>query len=168
MTGDASGKEDTISSLNELKVAEVSVDKRVEVKVSCVYSPSCFYIHQGSTTVLSDLMDQMYEFYSNAPPDVHRLDNVEINTPCAAKFSEDASWYRCVVKKQVDVDKVEVIFLDYGNVEVCDISDLRRLLRKFCEIPLQVVECSLAGVRSKDGPWTEEAVTLFNNLTLDK
>lgn len=119
-------------------------------------------------TPLNDLMDQMYEFYSNTSSGAYRLESVEINTPCAAKFSEDASWYRCVIKKQVDMDKVEVIFLDHGNMEVCDIADLRRLLWRFCELPLQTVECSLAGVMSKDGPWSEDAVILFNNLTLDK
>lgn len=88
--------------------------------------------------------------------------------PCAAKFSEDASWYRAVVKKQVDVDMVEVIFLDHGNVEECNIANLRPLLKRFGSLPIQAVECSLAGVQSKEGPWSSEAITLFDNLTKDK
>ncbi|XP_061180909.1 uncharacterized protein LOC133189557 [Saccostrea echinata] len=161
-------EEDTISSVNELKAAAVQTEDRVEVNVSCVYSPSCFYLHIGDPAPLNDLLDQMYEFYSNTPISSYKIEKVAINTPCAAKFSEDSSWYRAVIKKQVDVDKVEVIFLDHGNIEVCAISDLRRLLKRFCDLPIQGVECSLAGVRSKDGPWSKDATTLFTNLTEEK
>lgn len=160
--------EEIITSVNELKVLKVCVEDRVEVSVSCCNSPSCFYIHQGDTAPLNDLLDQMYEFYSNLPASAHRLDKIDINMPCAAKFSEDASWYRAVIKKQVDVDKVEVIFLDHGNVEECNIANLRPLLKRFGSLPIQAVECSLAGVRSKEGPWSSEAITLFDNLTKDK
>lgn len=167
VTNDAP-EEATVTSVGDLKLVGVSEEGRVEVSVSCVYSPSCFYIQQGDTTPLNNLLDQMFEFYSNAPACSYKLDRVDINAPCAARFSDDATWYRAVIKKQVDVDKVEVMFLDHGNVEVCAIADLRRLLSRFSELPLQAVECSLAGVRAKDGPWSSEAITLFSNLTKDK
>uniref|UniRef100_A0A3B1IQV6 Serine/threonine kinase 31 n=1 Tax=Astyanax mexicanus TaxID=7994 RepID=A0A3B1IQV6_ASTMX len=43
-----------------------------------------------------------------------------------ACFSEDRCWYRCKVQQQVD-DKFQVSYVDYGNTEVVDRSDLAEL-----------------------------------------
>lgn len=110
----------------------------------------------------------MFEFYSNVFVGFYKLDRVDINTFCVVRFFDDVIWYRVVIKKQVDVDKVQVMFLDYGNVEVCVIVDFRRLLLRFSEFFLQVVECFFVGVRVKDGFWSLEVIILFLNFIKDK
>lgn len=157
-----------IFSVGDLKLVGVFEEGRVEVSVSCVYFFSCFYIQQGDITFFNNFLDQMFEFYSNVFIGFYKLDRVDINTFCVVRFSDDVIWYRVVIKKQVDVDKVQVMFLDYGNVEVCVNVDFRRLLLRFSEFFLQVVECFFVGVRVKDGFWSLEVIILFLNFIKDK
>ncbi len=39
-------------------------------------------------------------------------------TLCAAKYKVDDSWYRARVFQSIGKGDVEVIFMDYGNIEV--------------------------------------------------
>ncbi|KFO71133.1 Serine/threonine-protein kinase 31, partial [Cuculus canorus] len=39
-------------------------------------------------------------------------------------FSEDACWYRCVVQQVINNEKCQVLYIDYGNSEVLNRSDI--------------------------------------------
>lgn len=43
--------------------------------------------------------------------------------------------------------KVEVFYVDFGNIETVGVENLRDLLPRFMELPAQVVRCSLADVQ---------------------
>ena len=69
---------------------------------------------------------------------------------CCAKFSADGGWYRGLVLRSGDLGekdmKVEVFYIDFGNIEQVNIGDLRELLPQFMVVPAQIVRCSLADV----------------------
>ncbi|KAM6412696.1 serine/threonine-protein kinase 31 [Pluvialis apricaria] len=39
-------------------------------------------------------------------------------------FSEDGCWYRCMVQQEVNSEKCQVLYIDYGNSEVLNRSDI--------------------------------------------
>lgn len=62
---------------------------------------------------------------------------------CAAKYSEDKQWYRAKVEK-IEGSKITVHFIDYGNREVTDSTQLAQLASKFTVMSPQAMEYSLA------------------------
>ena len=42
--------------------------------------------------------------------------------------------------------KVEVFYIDFGNIEQVGVGDLRELLPQFMAVPAQIVRCALADV----------------------
>ena len=110
----------------------------------------------------------MFDLYSTTTDDRIKVETVEDNMVVAALFSEDESWYRAKVVK-VGEEEVIVQFLDHGNQETVTMESLRKLLTGFSELPLQAVECSLAGVVPKGGgEWSEDMSEAFTEITLEK
>lgn len=80
--------------------------------------------------------------------------------PCLARYHLDRFLYRATVQKLLSNNKFEVRFVDYGNVEVCEIIDLYRMTA-FPNIPIQAVPFIIDGIRPKAGQ------EVFNTTTLD-
>ena len=66
---------------------------------------------------------------------------------CASKFSYDKQWYRAVIQS-VDVNAAEakVFYVDWGNTDTCEFSNLRLLDSQFFEDPIYSTPFSLAFV----------------------
>ncbi|XP_060573863.1 staphylococcal nuclease domain-containing protein 1-like [Ruditapes philippinarum] len=64
---------------------------------------------------------------------------------CAAKYSEDKQWYRAKVEK-VEGSKITVFFIDYGNREATDSTQLAQLPTQFAVMSPQATEYTLAFV----------------------
>ena len=87
-------------------------------------------------------MADIAEVYSGLSDDVAHED-VVVGTPVCAQFPEDDSWYRALIKRVHSDFEVEVHYVDYGNSEVLLLSDVRQLSRRFFNLPMQAVRCSL-------------------------
>ena len=92
-----------------------------------------------------------------------------------AKYREDDSWYRCVVSNCNQAKgKYEVFFLDFGNTEVNQLSEIllgwkQEHVSLFREYEPQAIRCTLYGVRpaNKD-EFSDEDNTYFKELTVDR
>ena len=85
---------------------------------------------------------------------------------CCARFSEeDGDWYRAVVAS-VSSEGVTVCYLDYGNSETVDPSQVFVLQPNSLSTPVQAIECSLSNV--PDSPAHEEALSNFLALVTEK
>ena len=62
---------------------------------------------------------------------------------CVAKFSVDGNWYRARITRELK-NKYEVIFIDYGNVDIVYPNDIRKLQDNLVSLPSQAIRCSLA------------------------
>nr|XP_002737010.2 PREDICTED: uncharacterized protein LOC100376221 [Saccoglossus kowalevskii] len=84
------------------------------------------------------------------------LQSYEIMTRfvCCAKYAVDGEWYRAEITKIVDVDKVEVKYIDFGNKEIVSISQLQPLPDNCCQ-PVQGISCNLAYVKPSAGGWSK-------------
>ena len=58
---------------------------------------------------------------------------------CAARYAKDNNWYRGRITGLPGHRKVEVQFVDYGNVEIIDHSDVCKILDDHIKYPMQVV-----------------------------
>ena len=86
------------------------------------------------------------------------------------RYSDDDTWQRVEVMKQPAADQVQVLYIDYGNLDVVSIDDLCHLSDDLCLARLspQAVNCRLSDVRAVDEVWSDEAVTYFEELVLGK
>ncbi|XP_076469235.1 tudor and KH domain-containing protein homolog [Babylonia areolata] len=138
----------------------------VTVEVSCITSPSHFYVTlpwgpfsiqevtsetQGvkgyvSGETLTSLNASMQEFYKNK-----RLDtDYSLYAPgqaVAALSEKSGSWLRAkVIDIEPDEEAVLVMYVDFGDMEWVKERNLRQLDLQFLPLPPQAVECSLLGV----------------------
>ena len=60
---------------------------------------------------------------------------------CAARFSEDNKMYRAKITQLVD-RTVEVIFIDYGNMEIKKMYELYKLSEELLSLPVAVFGCA--------------------------
>ncbi len=65
---------------------------------------------------------------------------------CAARFMKE--WYRARVDRIHLDGTFAVTYVDYGNSEDVKVSEIRKLDRKFVDIPMQVHKCQIKLLRS--------------------
>ncbi|XP_069559145.1 tudor domain-containing 6 [Brachyistius frenatus] len=128
--------------------------------------PSEFWIQtQNYTKELSELMASMHHLYKDSASK-DAVKNPTVGLYCAAR-AEDSDFYRATVA-EVEETQLKVFFVDYGNTEVVDRSNIRTLPAELKKLPRLALKCTLAGVKPKDGRWSQSASELFINTVTDK
>ena len=65
--------------------------------------------------------------------------------------------------------EADVNYVDFGNTETLKVDGIRLIHSKFMKLPAQAVVCSLSDIMPKsESAWSEDAVSLFSELTLEK
>lgn len=112
---------------------------RHSVLVSYVDSCIKFYVQ------LSDKIDEL-----NAVMDAVRIHCENSSSPgelpvgaaCCARFPDDNNWYRARVR-DTRGSRVVVAYVDYGNEQEIDVSDLRTITPELIRLPAQALKCAL-------------------------
>lgn len=89
---------------------------------------------------------------------------------CLAKFYADNQWYRGVVLTVRPMD-VTVVFVDYGNHEVCSRQDVLVLTERCAlhRIPVQAHPCVLAHIRPATGvSWSTTSLEYIHQIIVEK
>lgn len=89
--------------------------------------------------------------------------------PCLAKFHLDDQFYRAIVRKMISASRCKVQFVDYGNIEECDVKDLRKNV--ICgNIPIMANKFRLTNVAAKqhEGIWSVESLDTLHVLIVGK
>lgn len=152
---------------------DLSPDSFHDLTVTWVEDPSHFWCQLLSNlTTVEALMENLAEVYTNLEPAQLPLQSCTVGYPCCAKFYEDDAWYRGIITNvsSIATGRIEVRFVDYGNAQDTELSDVRDLKDEFLEEPCQAMYFAIAGVdpASKDGLWADEAKVLFKKLIKDK
>lgn len=63
--------------------------------------------------------------------------------------------------------KVEVYFVDYGNTDTIEQSDLRYMKAEFAQMETQAIKCSLEGIDDVSKAWSDGDIERFTALTED-
>ena len=102
------------------------------------------------------------------------LENPEVGVLCCVHFSplkgEASKWYRGEVISISADDTATVKLVDYGTYEKIPISELRFLKDELLEMPVFILESSLAGIRprSHDGQWSPECSSVLESFCRSK
>lgn len=95
---------------------------------------------------------------------------IKKNTLCAARFKVDNKWYRASVLRTIGKGQIEVEFVDFGNVEVVNGDDLKKLPPSLLQYEPQAKLCKLAYIKvppiEKD--FGQEAGKLVQVTALEK
>ncbi|TRZ14689.1 hypothetical protein HGM15179_012416 [Zosterops borbonicus] len=177
LSRDYEGKENMHTSLRQNYVeikpgsscgGHLEVGSTVHVILSYVENPSCFWCQLSrNCNDLEELMDEIQEHCRNSPQP-----HVWPNLVCLAQYSEDKKWYRAlIVSEGVCADKVEVIYVDYGNREQVCLTKLRAINERFLRLEAQAFRCSLYNLIQPNGQnpfaWDEEAIQAFRQFVVD-
>ena len=120
---------------------------------------------------ITNLVTSMYEALGEGEL---KLENPEVGVLCCVHFSpaqgEASKWYRGEVISISADDTATVKLVDYGIHEKIPISELRFLKDELLEMPVFILESSLAGIRprSHDGQWSPECSSVLESFCRSK
>ncbi|XP_028460374.1 tudor domain-containing 6 isoform X2 [Perca flavescens] len=152
--------------VGKLPAEDLALSSSHVAVVPHVSDPSQFWIQtQNYANELDQLMESMYHLYKDSVT-TNLVRNPTVGLYCAAKAA-DGEFYRATVV-EVGETKVKMFFVDYGNTEVVDRNDVKTLFDEFKKLPCLALKCTLAGVRPKDGRWSQSACEFFIKAVTDK
>ena len=138
--------------------------------MSHVDSPDEFWCQgSASTTEIPLLMDKINDFYTVLKEDSLHIECPMIGMPCIAKCVIDNSWYRGQIIT-IGENVMEVRFVDYGNSEVVERSQVKAIDSSFTELPVQSFKCSLQNIVACGtvGLWDDSSLNRFEELVNDE
>ncbi|XP_009465694.1 PREDICTED: tudor domain-containing protein 6 [Nipponia nippon] len=144
---------------------QLEVGSTVNVIVSCVENPSYFWCQLSRNCHdLKALMAEIQEYCKNSSHP-----HAWPNSVCLAQYSEDEKWYRAlIVSEAPSAEKVEVVYVDYGNRELVSLTNLRSTNERFLRLEAQAFRCSLYNLIQPNGQdpfaWDEEAIQAFQEF----
>ena len=151
-----------VSSFRKVTLPEQPSD----VYVSHVDSPGDLYVQLvDGEEKLNQLMENLAQYESSA--DGLRIDSVSKGQAVCAKYSEDEAWYRAEVIDK-EGSKINVLFVDYGNIEETSLENIRELKEEFITQPPFAIRCELNKVKPVEGDWSEESGVFLETQTTEK
>jgi staphylococcal nuclease domain-containing protein 1 len=112
--------------------------------------------------------DDMAVFDESTAKDLEKP--IRKNTICAAKFSDDNQWYRARIEKTLGKGKLDVYFIDFGNKDQLEASELKQLPQTLLEYNPVARHCTLAYIKTPkyEDPLGEEIAAKFRDLVWEK
>jgi len=150
-------KEDSMEEDVTIPINTFIIGDIVDVTVCLAISPSYFVIQTNSSaTELEELSIDMFSFYEEQAGGVMVQRDHVMKGKIVAVRHEEGEWYRARVTEVLTVNHVMVRLLDYGDLEMVDVQDMRVLGMQFVLLPAQAVNARVAGVMPALGDWGRE------------
>lgn len=150
-----------------IKVADIECNELnlVEVRVSEVYTPTVFWVMlRSNTRRFHRFITQFNIFYAEKHAEYKIPPNmIERGLYCACKYN--MLWQRAIIK-QVQENRVTVVFLDYGTLKSYPPESLYYLRKEYSQLPSQAILCSAFNIKPSNGShWSDSAREKFARLT---
>ncbi|NXH67585.1 TDR15 protein, partial [Hydrobates tethys] len=124
------------------------VGSKENVKITVAVSPNKFYCQmQKWQEELEDLTAAMHLYYEAISTENNKSFD-SLGLLCAAKM-QNGQWRRGVIKQLLS-DRVEVWFMDFGNIEAVPSSCVQKLKVEFMALPMISFPCALSCFGSQD------------------
>ncbi|NXN43885.1 TDR15 protein, partial [Rhinoptilus africanus] len=124
------------------------VGSKENVKITVAVSPNKFYCQmQKWQKELEDLTEAMHLYYEAVATENNKSFD-SLGLLCAAK-RQNGQWHRGVIKQLLS-DRVEVWFMDFGNIEAVPSSCVQKLIIEFMALPMVSFPCALSCFGSQD------------------
>jgi tudor domain-containing protein 1/4/6/7 len=147
-------------------VQNVTPETEHEVTVTWFVDPEQFYCQMlTSQLAINNMMDAIQTAYYDKPPLTTPL---EVSSPVIAKFVTDGVLYRAEVKEILDASSLVVQFIDYGNCNIVQRSDVWHIEARFMTLPKQALHCSLKGVKAPDSQWSRGDMGVNKHFEAEK
>uniref|UniRef100_A0A182MYP5 RING-type domain-containing protein n=1 Tax=Anopheles dirus TaxID=7168 RepID=A0A182MYP5_9DIPT len=124
--------------------------------------------------VLHRIRDTIADHVARMPAAVPQANKTfKPEDPCLARYHLDGSFYRATVLEVVGFDSYRVLFVDYGNEEICS-GENDLLSDVVCvRVPVQVSRFRLKGIKPKQrcpatNQWPEDALDACHGLFVQK
>jgi len=141
-SADPEAKED-----DDVKVGEV-----LNIKITDIFDGRTFYFQNVNDESVENVESKMRTFNGESAPSVEQPQRGNV---CAGLFHSDNAWHRVRIVGRAG-PQFRVQFIDYGNHDVLDASNLRQLPPELAQIRPCAREALLAGVRAhRPGPGAE-------------
>ena len=121
----------TTTTTDPYPALDLPFGKTLRIGVVFVESPSEFWCQLvEEASVLEQLMDFLQLAF-----DQQKLLPLEawpprVRHPVAARFTDDDAWYRAVVTDVLGGDKVQVLFVDFGERNISELIHRRKHMRR--------------------------------------
>ncbi|XP_062429106.1 tudor domain-containing protein 6 [Rhea pennata] len=136
-----------------------------DAQISYLRDPSEFWLRlQEHRQLLNQLIQSMWNFYSQAT-NLDIVRDLQPGSLCASR--KDGVFHRAVVTKVLD-SAIEIYLVDRGDAGTVDCGEVKELLPQFQELPALALKCCLAGTSPLRGGWSEESVSAFRKIVLNK
>ncbi|XP_025949640.2 tudor domain-containing protein 6 [Dromaius novaehollandiae] len=137
-----------------------------DAQISHLRDPSEFWLQlQEHHQLFSQLMQSMWNFYSQATNLDGVTGDLQPGYLCASR--KDGAFHRAAITRVLD-SAIEIHLVDRGNVETVDCGEIKELFPQFKELPALALKCCLAGTSPLRGSWSEESVSAFRKIVLNK
>ncbi|KAJ6669061.1 hypothetical protein lerEdw1_007870 [Lerista edwardsae] len=149
------------------KIISLSIGDVFWGMVAHIQSPGNFFCQQMENGCkLSELQISLREYCDGVP--TNPSFRPAVGDMCCAQFTEDDQWYRASLLSYVSEQTALVGYVDYGNLEILQLSRLRQIIPKLMELPVQAITCTLAGVKPVSEIWSTEATSIMKQLVQNK
>jgi tudor domain-containing protein 1/4/6/7 len=140
------------------------------VVITNAESPSDFYCQLlKHSSDLDKLMDDLSQYYDALRDVDDTITLPQAGMLCCGNYTEDDGWYRALILESYLANrKVEVLYVDYGNIESLPITRIKELKPQFAALPQQAILCCLYGVSPSAPSWTDQAIEEFQNAIVEK
>ena len=155
------------SSSPEFQYLSLEVGQKHKIFVTYVESPSVVWCQRFEfATEFDHVMSGLSEKGPGMPP----MTNPVADKACCVLYHVDQTWCRgCIQSVDTVTSTAEVLFVDFGNTEHLNLSDLRLLDSEFFSLPAQAISFSMCEISPQTGEvWSAEAVSKFQDLALEK
>lgn len=154
------------SQTSNLKYSRLKFNsgQSVEATVCYINSPTEFYIQLNrNANELEQLMGRVDDFIKS--PAAQSLTLPRPGLPILAQYSVNNGWYRAIVLSHPSKGTCEIRFVDFGNSESTEVSNMVQVIPEFLKFPAQAILCSLNGIQTNTS-LPESAVSAFENMSI--
>lgn len=155
--------------ISHFDIAESSLPMdgtKVSAKAVLTESLASFYVHKLDKEMDEKLMECLKEMQVHYKDDDHIYSGKD-GEYVAALFDDGsgAVWYRAKIIQTVGND-VKVSIIDYGNVGLVAKECIRRLDKKFTDLPAVAIKCKLNGCTGEELPSVIEEFSSVETTTI--
>jgi len=120
----------------------------INIQITEIVDAATFWANVAGSPQLLQVEDKMKAFSEAADADENpKAYTPEKHTVCGGRFN-DGNWYRVRLESKTQDGQWRAHFIDFGNDDVLNESDIRPLDKELSKLPPQAKFCVLAGVRA--------------------
>ncbi|KAL3890205.1 hypothetical protein ACJMK2_002497 [Sinanodonta woodiana] len=158
---------DKCKELRILQQELLPIGEKITVYLTYIYNCGYFCVQKEDSCIDQIAEELQKDCKTKSTPDMEQLKTGQF---CAGLFSADKCWTRAKIIDIKDSEpKIELLFVDYGDVERVLSKDIRWLSEKTAAAPAQCIKCSLHGIQplETETRWSSASAEAFAKIVKD-